>query len=476
MSGQRPHIVLVIPRGEAVRNFLYSNTLPHLAEQARVTVLSVIHDDEFAAPFRELVDDFLPLPDLPPPRLAYYLRTFTENAHDRWLWSQVAQNNWQLRDRRAAARGKLWREKLVKAGARLFTYPTALRALTALEQELFHLQRPTRDLDALLLRLQPDLVFNGSHIHGMAGELPLRVAHRLGQRTAGFVFSWDNLTSRSRIFVPYDDYLVWHQGMARQLHEIYPFVGQDHIHVTGTPQFDFHFQPDYHLSREETCRRMGIDPSRPYICYTAAIAHHFPEEHRHLELIIRLLDELDLPVRPQLVVRVNVKDTSPEMKALAARGLPDVLFPPVQWDAERLIPRRRDLATYTSLLRHAALGINAASTVTLELLMLGKPVINLDFDPPGIDLPWCLGYQRHIRFDHYWPVAESGAVMVARSPEDMRTMLRRGLTEPDADRAARRRFLDGMFGTTLDGNSGRRVAASLLRLARSEHAGTRDCD
>ncbi len=49
--------------------------------------------------------------------------------------------------------------------------------------------------------------------------------------------------------------------------------------------------------------------------------------------------------------------------------------------------------------------------------MLDKPVINLDFDPPGSNLPWCLGYQRHIRFDHYRPVAESGAVMVARSEE-----------------------------------------------------------
>lgn len=461
----RPHVLLVVPRGEAVRNFLYSDTLPTLAAAARVTVLTVVHDEEFVGPFRSLTEEILPLPELAASRWVYYLRTLTENAHDRWLWSAVAQNNWELRDRRAAQRGKRWQRWLVKGAARALAWPGALHALTRLEQGLHYRLRPTSAMDRLLERLRPDLVFNGSHIHGLAGELPLRVAQRMGIPTAGFIFSWDNLTSRSRIFVPYDHYLVWHEGMRRQLLSIYPRVPAANVHVTGTPQFDFHFQPQYQLSREETCRRLGIDPARPYVCYTAGIAHHFPQEHRHVELVIRLLGELDLPERPQLVVRVNVKDTSPEMRALAERGLPDVIFPPVQWDRERAIPRQEDLAVYSGLLRHAALGINAASTVSLELLAFDKPVINLDFDPPGSDLPWCLGYERHIRFDHYRTVAESGAVMVARSAADMARFLRRGLTAPEADAEVRRRFLAETFGGTLDGGCGRRVAETLLALA-----------
>ena len=34
----RPLVVMVIPRGEAVRNFLYSDTLRLLSEQARVEI------------------------------------------------------------------------------------------------------------------------------------------------------------------------------------------------------------------------------------------------------------------------------------------------------------------------------------------------------------------------------------------------------------------------------------------------------
>lgn len=465
----RPHVVLVIPRGEAVRNFLYSETLPTLAEKARVTVLSVVQDDGILELPRRHAE-VLPLAEHPvaknaAAKSAAYLRALTENAHDRWLWSAVARNHWQLRDRRARERGLGARSRrlVIKGLSRLLANQPSLHALTWFEQELNWRGRPTRDIDDLFRRLRPDLVFNGSHIHGLAGELPLRVAQRLGIPTAGFIFSWDNLTSRSRIFVPYDHYLVWHAGMKRQLLDIYPRLDAEQVHVTGTPQFDFHFDSSVAMSREELCRIYGIDPARPYILYTTGIANHFFDEHRHVEAVIGHLREHD--PRPQLVVRLYVKGTSPELLAMAKRQDADVIFPEVRWESRWQTPLHDDLQLYTNLLRHAALGINAASTVSLELLLFDKPVINLDFDPPGSALPECLGYRRHIRFDHYWPVAQSGAVMVTRSSEDMKTMLQRGLSSPEADREPRRAFLEGMFGETLDGRSGRRVAETLLRLA-----------
>lgn len=465
-EGRRPHIVLVIPRGEAARNFLYSETLEALHEQARVTVLSVVDDPAFAGRFEDRTERFLPLEEFRPRPSVARLRTLTENAHDRWLWSEVAKNNWDLRDRRAAERGQLGRRRLTRALARILGNRPTLRALTALERTLTYRLRPTDHFDRLFEEIRPDLVFNGSHIHGLAGELPLRVAHAMGIPTAGFIFSWDNLTSRSRIFVPYDDFLVWHRGMKGQLLSIYPQVRESRVHITGTPQFDFHLRGDLELSREELCRRIGIDPARPYVLYTTGISNHFYEEHLHVEAVIRHLEELRLDARPQLVVRTYVKGTSPEMLALSRRQIPDVVFPPVLWEPKWQTPLFEDLEIYSNLLRHAAVGINAASTVSLELLLFDKPIINLDFDPPGSDLPWCMGFSRHIHFDHYLPVARSGAVMVARCDDDMRRMLHRGLTRPGELREARRLFLEETFGPTLDGRCGRRVAETLLDLAR----------
>jgi hypothetical protein len=469
----KPHIVLIIPRGEAVRNFLYSQTLRVLSEQARVTVLSVVYDEQFVERFSPYCEEIIELQGYREHPVVEYLRALVQTTHFRWLWSKVAQNNWETWEFEADTPSRRIKWEAWKLITDLLAHRPMLEALTRAEQQATWRLRPTDDFDRLFERLKPDLVFNGSHIHGPAASLPVRVANGMGIPTAGFVFSWDNLTSRSRIFEPYDFYLVWHNHMRDQLRSIYPFIPADRVLVTGTPQLDFHFDPHYCLSREELARRIGFDPQRPYILYTTGIARHFPEEHHTVELVIRLLQEMDLPQKPQLVVRTYVKGTSPEMWELARRNTPDVFFPEVLWDAKWFTPKYEDLEMYTSMVKHAALGINAASTVTLELLMHDRPVINLGLNPPGTSLPHHLRYSRHILFDHFQPIARSGAVMVAWSENDMERMLYRGLTQPQADSAKRKRLLEQMFGNTLDGYAGQRVAEQLLALARQKVAAAR---
>jgi len=467
VSASRPVIVLVVPRGEAVRNFVYSDTLRLLSERARVVLLSVVTNEAILEKARPFVDEIVAIQEHPVHPVVAHLRSLVEHSHDRWLWSQVAQNNWEHRRRRARRQGLVrslqW--QALTGAARLLGNSPTLHLLTAAEQFLQWRLRTTKEYDALFTRLKPDLVFNGSHIHGFAGELPLRVAQRIGIPTAGFIFSWDNLTSRSRIMVPYDYWLVWHDRMKHELLRIYPSIDAKDVFVTGTPQMDFHFRPELVLPRQELARRVGFDPARPFILYTTGINSHFPKEHLHVESIIKQLKTLDVPNRPQLVVRNYIKGTSNEMKALSERKMDDVFFPPMLWDMAWATPRPEDLELYCSLLRHSAMSINAASTVTLEFLLLDKPVINLDFDPPGAELAPCDGFKRHIRFDHFWPVAQSGATMVASSEDDMRRMLIKGLTEPMADSAARKRFVSEYFGSTADGLAGARVAERLAALA-----------
>lgn len=468
-----PHIVLVIARGEAVRNFIFSDTLRALARQARVTLLSMVEHGEVIAQVQPLVERIVPLKDYRHNTLSAFATDVLNTAHYRWLWTEAVKYYWGKHNTRV--RGSL-RETVKLYANRLIAYPLANRPMlelgTKIERWLNWQLRPTSDFDQLFGELCPDLVFNGSHIHGPQADLPLRVAHRLGIPTAAFVFSWDNLTSRGRILTPYDHYLMWNEGMRAQLLELYPQISPERVYVTGTPQFDFHFKPEFHLSRDELARRVGLDPARRFILYTTGMDPDFAEEHRTVRAVINFLQTLPQEARPQLLVRTYIKGNSPEMLALAGemRGSPDVIFPPILWDRQWVMPLHEDLFVYTNLLRHTALGINGASTVTLELMMLDKPVINLAFEPPGSALPHYMRFSRHIDYEHYRPVAASGGVMVARSVEELKTMILRGLAQPDADCEARRRFTRAMFGGTLDGGSGRRVAQTLLALARQGKA------
>jgi hypothetical protein len=116
------------------------------------------------------------------------------------------------------------------------------------------------------------------------------------------------------------------------------------------------------------------------------------------------------------------------------------------------------------MLRYAAAGINVASTVSLELCMFDKPVINVGYNPTGIETSE-VDYSRYYKFDHYRKVVESGAVRVAASESELELMLHAALVNPAAYRSQRRALIRSMFGDTLDGYSNLRIADRLVKLS-----------
>ena len=461
----KPHIVLIVARGEAVRNFLYSDTLKILSQQARVTLLSAIDDEKFTQRFGPLVERIIPLPEVKERWIVKFLRELIDMAHYRWIWTEKVKNKWELLDLEAQSPKQKLRIRLFKAFARVFASRAGLNFLAFWEYHLSLLFNPTPFFEQTFDELKSDLVFNCSHIHAPRGEMPARVAHKMGIKTATFIFSWDNLSSRGRILPPYDHFLVWHEGMRKELLHLYHFIKPEQIHITGTPQFDYHFKAEYQLTREQLAEKVGFDPNRPFVLYTTGMERDFPGEVGHVLSVIDILKVFEPSIRPQLVVRTYVKGNSPEMEALARANIADVFFPPILWDANWFMPQEEDLSIYSSLLKQCLFGINPASTVSLELMMFGKPVMNLGFDPPGSNLPKPLQWQRHILFDHYQRVVAGGGVRVAYSTEEMREIIKEFIGEGNLLQAEQQQFLNKFFGATLDGNSSRRGAEVILQLA-----------
>ncbi|MDX2031485.1 MAG: hypothetical protein SF339_12490 [Blastocatellia bacterium] len=456
-------IVVILPRGETYRNFIYTGVLRELSAQAEVTLLSVYPNEEFREKMAAEVGRALPLQEHRDRWVPRFLREILDMAHGRWLWSGAARERWRLRDAEANTPMK-W---LKRRGRKLLSYPfanpTGLRLLSKAERTASRWLRTSDEYLAMFREQRPSLVFNGSHAHSVNAIQAVQAAQWLGIPTATFIFSWDNLTSQGRIILPYDYYLVWNEHLRKQLLEIYPQIRPENVFVTGTPQFDAHFQPRHHWSREEFCERIGADPARPIVFYSTGMANHVPGEPRIVEGIAAMLCEIPVPIRPQLLVRVSPKDLTGRFEQMK-RDLPEILFPEVPWDARWLTPKPEDAWLLANSIRHAAVGINVGSTISLELCMFDKPVINVGYNPPGIDIH-PVDIPRYYFFDHYRPIVESGAVRLAGSEEEMRSLLIEALTTPEAAAAQRKRLIQSMFDDTLDGNSGRRVVECLLKLS-----------
>jgi hypothetical protein len=466
--GRSGGLVALLPRGEAIRNFAHTGALDIVQSSVDVTVLSVVPDPAAFEALSARYHRVLPLEEPAERYPVRILRDLLDMAHGRRLWSAAAQERWRLRDVEAdtlAKRAKRWGRKALCLP---FASQPGLRLLEGAERLVSRALRTTDDYVSLYRELRPSLVFNGSHIHCRNAIHAVHAARWLKIPTAAFVFSWDNLTSQGRVVPAYDYYMVWNDQIKQQLLEIYPHVRAEQVVVTGTPQFDSHFRPETYWTREEFCRRNEVDPSRPIVFYTTGMAEHMQGEPLIVEQLADMLADMEDLGRPQLLLRVYPKDRTGRFEELRARR-PDIRFQPARWIETWLTPTEADTQLLTNSVRHVDVGVNVASTVSLELCMFDRPVVNVGYDPPGVSPR--VPYARYYEYDHYRPLVERGAVTLARSVDEMRTMLRSALADPSRGRADRCAFTQHMFGDTLDGRSGERVAATLLRLAGTRRRG-----
>lgn len=464
MARNKPRIVVILPRGETFRNFLYTGAFDELAREAEVTALSVIPSPAFEQLLRERFHRVIPLQSVSDRWPVRITREILEMAHARQLWSAAQRERWFWRDEEANTASR-W---LKRTGRKLACYPFANQAGLDLLSHAEHwgswLLRPTDEYRRLLDEVKPALVFNASHVHSQNAAHAMHAARRMKIPTATFLFSWDNLTSQGRIMPPCDHYLVWNDAIREQLLSIYPAIAPSHVYVTGTPQFDTHFREQFHWTREEFCARVGADPARPIVLYSTGMANHMPGEPLIVERIAAMLREMTEFGPPQLLLRVYPKDTSGRFEDLKRR-LPGLLAPEVPWEPNWLTPKLDDAYLLANSLRHAATGVNIASTVSLELCMFDKPVINVGYNPPGMDIR-PIDFTRYYHFDHYKPIVESGAIAVARDEDEMKQMIANALRNPGERTPQRAALLHSFFGDSLDGQSSSRVAQTLLNLAR----------
>src|SRR5690606_28669792 len=113
---------------------------------------------------------------------------------------------------------------------------------------------------------KPDFIFctNQRPVNSIA---PLTAAQDLGIPTGTFIFSWDNLPKATMVVEP-DYYFVWSELMRKELLNYYPFISSKNIFISGSPQFEPHFDPQLRMSREQFFEENKLDSEKEYICFS----------------------------------------------------------------------------------------------------------------------------------------------------------------------------------------------------------------
>jgi len=434
-------IVIILPRGESIRNFIYSDFILSLRQHFQIILISVVPNSDFIDITKIISDKFIQLNETKENYLLRFIREITDLSHNRYLWSQAAKTRWKMRDVESNTLNRKLKRGIKKFIATVLSNNFFLSKLDCLYENLFYKSKNIVDFDKLFKEIKPDLVFNTSHSHSVIAEKVLMAARKNKIKTATFLFSWDNLTSQGRMFPQYDFYFAWNSKIKKDLLRIYPKSVPEKVFVTGTPQFSFHFIDKFKLSRNSFLEKLGLNDNDKYILYSSGMSHHVPHEPYVIERIAEIIKKIDMNLK--LVIRTYAKDKSGLYDELK-NNRKDLIIPEVKWEKNYATPLIEDSYFYTNLLRHCEIGINIASTVSLELCMLNKPSINVGYNPPGIDV-YPYDYTRYYEFDHYKPIAQSGAVDVVKDENELKNSIIKYLKNPETDSDKRLKLIKDFF-------------------------------
>ena len=454
MSENKKTIVLIFPRGEAIRNFFYSGTAAMLRKEARLVIISVVPNAAIGEELKAGCDAFYKLEPAHEPYNVRLIREILDLAHNRFIWTAASKLRFNLRDQDAKTLPHKLKRWAKKTSATILANQSSLYRLSSLEERFAQKSNSVQQWKAILKKEKPSYVFNGSHIHNKVSLPVVHAAKSLGIKIGTFLFSWDNLTSQGRIIPMYDQFMVWNEAIKKDLLAMYPHLKSDQARVVGTPQFDFHFKTDWFETKEAFAAHQNLDATKPWVLYTTGMPNHMPHEPEIVEMIADILQAH--PDQPQLILRVYPKDTTNRFEDLRERR-PDIHFQKVPWEPNWLMPLKEDLALFTNTLRHVALGINVASTVSLELAIFDKPIINVAFNPLSLD-PQKLKYADYYEFEHYKRVVSYGGIALAFNPEELKSQIQTALENPEKFQADRKTLVQKFFGTELDGKSYQRIA------------------
>ena len=281
--------------------------------------------------------------------------------------------------------GKVARRAVAGAGLLLNDVverlPVFRRAFLAIEAKLL-----LRDAALDFVRsLGSDLLVSTYPVAPPEPELLLAARH-LGVKTCIHLLSWDNITAKGHFQALADQYIVWGPIMAEELREYYG-VEQARIKACGVPHFDLYYHP---LPPVDTDFLREVSAARPYLFFAMSASLYAPGETDIIEQLCaatapgEALDGCTIVARPHPSALSGVlRDdrTLSELKRLEAeRGL-KVSYPRLVKDSKMAWSvRNDDMYELVALIQGAAVVINSGSTVNVEALAMGRPVVVTAFD------------------------------------------------------------------------------------------------
>jgi len=204
--------------------------------------------------------------------------------------------------------------------------------------------------------IRPDVVYATPMNMRFSGEVEYaKAAKSLGIKVVSSVLSWDNLTTKGLFHVKPDILFVWNEAQKKDAVDIHG-ISPDNIKVSGAPFFDRWFDEWPVENRGDFCKKVGIDPSKPYLLYFGSSKNIAEDETWVIE---RLAEHTGLQI---LVKPHPFYITWPNYKRLMKKFA--VLYSPL-----------KDDEVLRNAIYHSEFTAGINTSAMIDSVVLGKPCV-----------------------------------------------------------------------------------------------------
>ncbi len=283
---------------------------------------------------------------------------------------------------------------------------------------------------------KPSVIFCTNQ-RSSAAIAPIEAAKSLGIPTISFIFSWDNLPKATTV-VEADYYFVWGEHMKKELLFYYPDILEKQVMVTGTPQFEGHFNKEHLLSKESFFRHYNLDEDKNYICFSGDDITTSPNDPYYLEDTAKAVSQLNQKgYNIGIIFRRCPVDFSDRYDSVL-KTYKDIIIPiaPIweeagsMWNA--IMPTLSDTKLLVNTAAHTDLVINVGSSMVFDFACHDKPCAFINYDTEIRNHPtWNI---EHIyKYVHFQSMPNKKAVLWLNDKESIGSIIEKAINQDNQD-------------------------------------------
>ncbi|GAA4815408.1 UDP-glycosyltransferase [Litoribaculum gwangyangense] len=304
------------------------------------------------------------------------------------------------------------------------------KGVIKLRQKINKLERSTSKYKYCKAQLEahkPDLIFCTTQ-RATQSISALLAAKDLGIPTVAFVYSWDNVPKAMQV-VETDYYCVWSDLMKDQVLQYYPFVNENQVFVTGTPQFEPHYDTSLKQTKKAFFIEYNLDIDKKYICFSGDDETTSPLDQYYLEDLANAVRSLNSKSYNLGIIyrKCPVDFTSRYDGVIEANKDIITVLNPIwqqvgkQWN--HVLPTPEDFKMFYNVCEHSEFVTNVCSSTVFDFVAHNKPCIYYNYEQPQLK-KGIRDIGQNYKYVHFRSMPSDKAVVFCTDKKDLEGLVK----------------------------------------------------